>query len=49
MKHRSAAVASAAFRRALRGDPFKVSDLQRALDDPPSRQTIYRVLGQLEG
>ena len=47
MKHRSTAVASMAIEEALRGKAFQVSDLQRALDDPPSRQTIYRVLNQL--
>ncbi|WP_302082916.1 hypothetical protein [Salinibaculum rarum] len=48
MQHASAAVASAAVKLALRGEPFQVSDLQHELTDPPSRQTIYRVLRQLE-
>lgn len=48
MKHRSTAVASVAIEEALRGKPFQVSDVQRAIEDPPSRQTIYRVCRQLE-
>lgn len=48
MKHRTTAVASRALIRALRNEQIAVSDLQRAVDDPPSRQTIYRVLRQLE-
>jgi len=48
MKHAATAVASAAVELALRGEAFQVSDLQHKLVDPPSRQTIYRVLRQLE-
>jgi hypothetical protein len=48
MKHTATAVASAAVKLALRGEAFQVSDLQHKLADPPSRQTIYRVLRQLE-
>jgi len=48
MQHRSTAVASLAFEKALRGESFQVSDLQRGLSDSPSRQTVYRILGQLE-
>ena len=48
MKHRSTAVASHALELALRGQTFEVRDIQRGLTDPPSRQTIYRVLSQLE-
>jgi len=47
MTHRSAAVASRAVELALRGKQFTVEDVRRGLDDPPSRQTIYRVLDQL--
>jgi len=47
MKHRSTAVASEALELALRGKSFQVEDIKRALSDPPSRQTIYRVLDQL--
>lgn len=48
MPHRATAVASHAIELALRGEAFKVQDLRRGIDDPPSRQTIYRVLRQLE-
>ncbi|WP_277543728.1 hypothetical protein [Haloarcula laminariae] len=47
MKHRFTAVASRALELALRGQQFQVTDIQRGLSDPPSRQTIYRVLDQL--
>jgi len=47
MTHRSAAVASRALELSLRGKQFPVDDVRRGLDDPPSRQTIYRVLDQL--
>lgn len=48
MSHRAGAVASRAIELALQGEPFRVTDVQRGLSDPPSRQTIYRVLRQLE-
>lgn len=48
MTHRSAAVASRAIELALRGERFQVDDVQRGLSNPPSRQTIYRVLDQLD-
>jgi hypothetical protein len=47
MKHRSTAVASEALELALRGKSFQMQDIKRGLSDPPSRQTIYRVLKQL--
>lgn len=47
-RHRAGAVASRAIGLALRGEPFQVSDVRRRLSDPPSRQTVYRVLAQLE-
>jgi len=47
MTHRSAAVASRALELALRDQDFTVDDVRRGLSDPPSRQTIYRVLDQL--
>jgi len=47
MSHRAAAVASRALELSLRGQDFTVDDVRRGLDDPPSRQTIYRVLDQL--
>ena len=46
--HRSAAVASRAIELALRRKQFTVKDIQRGLSDPPSRQTIYRVLETLQ-
>lgn len=49
MSHRSAAVASRAIELALRKREVHVRDLQREVSDPPSRQTIYRVLRELEG
>jgi len=48
MSHRAGAVASRALELALRGEPFQVTDIQQRLSDAPSRQTIYRVLRQLE-
>jgi DNA-binding IclR family transcriptional regulator len=48
MKHRTTADAPRAYIRALRNEQIAVSDLQRAVDEPASRQTIYRVLRQLE-
>ena len=48
MGHRAAAVASRAIELAVRGQPFSVNDIQRGIEDAPSRQTIYRVLQQLE-
>ena len=48
MKHRSTAVASQALELALRNKTFTVSELQRSLTNPPSRQTIYRILKQLQ-
>lgn len=48
MQHRATAVASRALELALRGKSFRVRDVQRGLSDPPSRQTVYRVLQQLE-
>lgn len=47
MSHRSAAVSSKVIEFSLRGREFQVSDLERDLTDPPSRQTMYRVLDQL--
>ncbi|UWG49151.1 hypothetical protein HSRCO_3010 (plasmid) [Halanaeroarchaeum sp. HSR-CO] len=48
MTHRAAAVASRAIELALRRKEFRVTDIQRGLSEPPSRQTIYRVLNQLQ-
>jgi hypothetical protein len=48
MPHRAAAAASRALELALRGKHFQISDIQHGLTEPPSRQTIYRVLTQLE-
>jgi len=47
MEHRAAGVASQAIEFAVRGKVFTVRDVQRGLSDPPSRQTVYRVLRQL--
>jgi len=47
MEHRATGVASEALTRALRGEVFAVRDLQRGIEEAPSRQTIYRVLKQL--
>jgi hypothetical protein len=48
MTHRAAAVASRAIELALRRKEFRVRDIQRGASDPPSRQTIYRVLETLQ-
>lgn len=48
MEHRAAAVASRAIQLALTDGSFKVADVRRGLDDPPSGATITRVLRQLE-
>ncbi|PHQ39112.1 hypothetical protein DJ69_07950 [Halorubrum persicum] len=47
MTHRSAKIAAKAVEMSLRGEEFTVSDLARDESDPPSRQTIYRILDQL--
>jgi len=49
MTHRSAATTARAIELALRGQTFSVDDVQRGLADPPSRQTVYRVLDELAG
>jgi len=48
MDHRAAGVSSRAIELAVRGKAFQVADLQQPLANPPSRQTCYRVLRQLE-
>lgn len=48
MEHRATGVASRALELALRGESFRTKDIQRVLSDPPSRQTCYRVLRQLQ-
>lgn len=48
MTHRSAAIAGEAIRLALQNDRFSASDVRAGVEDPPSRQTISRVLAQLE-
>lgn len=48
MTHRATAVASRSVELALRGESFKLADIRRGVSDAPSRQTIYRVLSQLE-
>ena len=48
MSHRATAAASRALELALRGEQFQISDIRHGLTDAPSRQTIYRVLTQLE-
>lgn len=48
MTHRAGAVASRAIELAVRGESFQVKDIQHGVSDPPSRQTCYRVLRQLE-
>jgi len=48
MEHRSAAVASRGIELALSREPFTADDVRRAISDPPSRSTVYRVLAQLE-
>jgi len=47
MTHRAAAVASRGIELALRREPFTADDVRRAISDPPSRATVYRVLDQL--
>lgn len=47
MTHRSAKIAAKAVEKSLRGQDFTVSSLTRGETDPPSRQTIYRILDQL--
>lgn len=47
MTHRSAKIAAKAVEQSLRGQEFTVSDLTRGEKNPPSRQTIYRILDQL--
>jgi len=47
MTHRAAAVASRGIELALRREPFTAEDVRRAISDPPSRSTVYRVLDQL--
>jgi hypothetical protein len=48
MSHRAAAVASRAIELSLRGEPFRLDDVRRGVDDAPSQSTIHRVLRQLE-
>jgi len=47
MTHRSTKIAAKAVEKSLRGQEFTVSDLARGENNPPSRQTIYRILDQL--
>lgn len=46
--HRSAKVASRAVRLAIREGSFKSPDVTGIMTDPPSRQTVTRILRQLE-
>ncbi|QZP39206.1 hypothetical protein [Halobaculum magnesiiphilum] len=48
MSHRAAAVASEAIRLALINKRFSAADVRAGVDDAPSRQTVSRVLAQLE-
>ena len=48
MTHRAAEVSGRAIELALRGQKFQLDDVTRQLSDPPSRQTVYRVLCQLD-
>jgi len=45
--HRSAKITAKALEKSLRGQDFTVSDLAHGETNPPSRQTIYRILDQL--
>ena len=46
--HRATAVASRAILLSIQEGTFRVSDIRRGLDEPPSPSTVNRVLRQLE-